>query len=127
MKIIFGSAELARRCNDDQERLQVYGPKLAATLRRRLCQISVAAHLAELRTVPAARLRDDPERPEGWLLLALRERTDLRIRPREDPLPRLGDGRLDEVGIRELLVADVVPPPTVGTSYGPLGGKEAAR
>lgn len=107
LKIIFGSAELARSCNEDRERLRVYGSHLAPALRRRLCEIAAAGHLAELHSVPAARLRADPARPGGWLLVALGRSADLRVRPREEPPPRLSDGRLDEVEIRELLVSDV--------------------
>jgi proteic killer suppression protein len=108
LRIIFGSVELAHSCNDDQERLRVYGPELANALRRRLCQIEAAGHLAELRSVPAARLRADPTSPEGWLRVGLRQSADLRARPREEPPPRLSDGRLDEVRIHELLVSDVI-------------------
>ena len=107
LKIVFMSAELARSCNDDEERLRVYGPQLAPMLRRRLCEISAAGHLAELRSLPAARLRADPVRQDGWLLVALGRWADLRVRPREEPLPTLSDGRLDEVRIRELLVSEV--------------------
>jgi plasmid maintenance system killer protein len=108
LRIIFESAELARRCNEDHERLQAYGPKLASALRRRLGEITAAEHLAELRSVPAARPRTDPVREDGSLLIMLRESADLRVRLRPEPPPRLGDGRLDEAAIRELLVSDVV-------------------
>jgi hypothetical protein len=108
LKITFGSIELARSCNDDQERLRVYGPKLATALRRRLCQIEAAGNLAELRSVPATRLRADPTSPEGWLLIGLPQSADLRVRPCEESPPRLSDGRLDEVRIQELLVSEVI-------------------
>jgi addiction module HigA family antidote len=107
LKIIFGSAELARSCNEDRERIRAYGPRLAAALRRRLCDIAAARHLAELRSVPAARLRADPEQADGWLLVALGQLADMRVRPSQEPPPRLSDGRLDEMRIRELLVSDV--------------------
>ncbi len=107
MEITFGSADLARTCNDDAERLRFYGPELAATIRRRLCEIDAAAHLAELRSLPAARLRPDPRRNDGALLVALGRSADLRVRPQEEAPPVLLDGRLDELRVRGLLVFDV--------------------
>jgi hypothetical protein len=104
VRITFASAELARVCNEDQERLRVYGPRLASALRRRLCEIRAAGHLAELRSIPAARLRPEPG---GSLLVRLGHSGELRVRLGEEPPPRLSDGRLDEVGIRELLVSAV--------------------
>jgi hypothetical protein len=112
LKITFASAELARSCNEDQERLRTYGPKLAAVLRRRLCEIRAAGHLAELRSIPAARLHPDPTRPGGFLLVPLGQVGELRVRLGEEP--RLSDGHLDEVRIRELLVSDVEATPHDG-------------
>ncbi|MFJ8967033.1 hypothetical protein ACIRG5_47380 [Lentzea sp. NPDC102401] len=107
MKIFFDSSELARVCNDDGERAQVYGEPLASTLRRRLGEISAASHLAELRRFPAVRLRQDATRGDGSLLVALGRVADLRVRPRYDPPPILPDGRLDEFEVRELVVAAI--------------------
>lgn len=107
MKIYFSSAELARSCNDDAERLRIYGPGLASALHRRLGEMAAAGHLAELRRVPAARLRADPGRDAGALLVALDQGADLRVRPSEEPLPTLFDGRLDELRVKELLVSEV--------------------
>jgi plasmid maintenance system killer protein len=107
LKIVFGSAELARRCNRDDERRRAYGAQLSSTLRRRLGEIAAANHLGELRSVPAARLRADPTDADGWLLVALGQAADLRVRPNHNPLPTLLDGRLDEVAVRDLLVGAV--------------------
>jgi hypothetical protein len=107
VKIFFASSELARVCNDDRERVQVYGEPLASRLRQRLGEISVASHLADLRRFPALRLRNDSTCGDGSMLVALGRVADLRVRPRYDPLPTLPDGRLDEVEVRELVVAAV--------------------
>lgn len=96
----------------------MYGPKLATAIRRRLCQIEAAGHLAELRSVPAVRLRAAPTGPEGWLLVGLPQSADLRVRPCAEPPPRRGDGRLDEARIHELLVSGVI----VGGSAVPIMG-----
>lgn len=107
MKIFFVSSELARVCNDDQERVHMYGEPLASRLRQRLGEISAAPHLADLRRLPATRLRHDSMSLDGAMLIALGRVADLRVRPRYDPLPILPDGRLDEIEVRELLVAAV--------------------
>lgn len=107
MKIFFASFELARVCNDDQERVHMYGEPLASRLRQRLGEISAAAHLADLRRLPAAQIRHDSMSLDGSMLIALGRVADLRVRPRYDLLPILPDGRLDEIEVRELLVAAV--------------------
>jgi hypothetical protein len=107
VKIFFVSSELARICNDDQERVHVYGEPLASKLRQRLGEISAVRHLADLRRLPAARLRHDATSVDGSMLIALGRVADLRVRPRYDPLPILPDGRLDEIEVRELVVAAV--------------------
>lgn len=107
MRVYFASSELALSCNDDAERLRTFGPQLAPILLRRLCEIASAGHLAALRLMPAARLRDDPGDERGGLLITLRRGADLRVRPGEDPAPTLLDGRLDESRVKELLVTEV--------------------
>lgn len=110
LKIVFGSAELARSYNSDTERLRIYGAGLAPVLRRRLGEIAAAGHLGELRSVPATELRVDPTGsggPGDWLLVSLDRSADLRVRPRDDPAPVLADGRLDEVAVLDLLVGAV--------------------
>lgn len=107
MKIFFASSELARVCNDDQERVHVYGEPLASRLRQRLGEISAVPRLVDLRRLPAARLRHDSTSLDGSMLIALGRVADLRVRPRYDPLPILPDGRLDELEVRELVVAAV--------------------
>lgn len=107
VKIFFASSELARVCNDDQERVYVYGEPLASRLRQRLGEISAASRLADLRQLPAVRLRHDSMSFDGSMLIALGRVADLRVRPRYDPLPILLDGRLDENEVRELVVAAV--------------------
>lgn len=107
MKIVFGSVELARSCNLDAIRLQTYGAALATTLSRRLGEIAAAEHLAQLRTLPAARVRADPVRRDSWMLISLGSAADLQVRPGEDPLPILADGVLDEAGVRRLLIGGV--------------------
>lgn len=107
MKIFFASSELARVCNDDRERVRVYGEPLASRLRQRLGEISAAPHLADLRRFPAVQLRSDSTCMDGSILVALGRVADLRVRPRYDPLPILPDGQLNEVEVRELVVAAV--------------------
>ena len=107
MKIAFSSADLALSCNLDEMRLRTYGPQLAPVLRRRLGEIAAADHLGELRSVPAARLRPDPALPGAWMLVALGNAADLRVRPGQQPPPVLADGRLNEFEVRELLIAAV--------------------
>lgn len=107
MRVYFASFELARSCNDDAERLRAFGPQLAPVLLRRLCEIASVGHLAALRLMPAARLRDDPGADGRGLLITLGRGADLRVRPGEDPAPTLLDGRLDESRVEELLIAEV--------------------
>ncbi|GAB3163213.1 hypothetical protein GCM10027161_75310 [Microbispora hainanensis] len=109
LKIVFGDGEVARTCNDDDERVSRYGPTLAMTIRRRLGEIAAVASLAELRRLPAARLRHHPNSGNGYLLVSLGGSADLLVRPRDDPAPTLTDGRLDEHAVRALVVAAIVP------------------
>ncbi|TKA00509.1 hypothetical protein FCI23_42620 [Actinacidiphila oryziradicis] len=109
MKILFGDGEVARICNDDDVRRSRYGPALASTIRRRLGEISAVTHLAELRRLPATRLRRHPDRGDGYLLISLGATADLLVRPRDDPAPALPDGRLDEHAVRALVVTAIVP------------------
>lgn len=108
MKIFFVDESLARSCNDDGARERRYGPDLASVLRRRLSQIDAADHLAELRRVPAIRLRTFSN---DKLSVALGATADLQMRPREDPAPRLDDGSLHERAVRTLLITDVLLAP----------------
>lgn len=105
MKITFGSPEIAQVCNDDTLRVARFGPALSAAIRRRLGQITAVAHLAELRLLPAARLRPDSTRT-GFLLVALDATADLLTRPRDAPAPP--EGGMDEHAVRGLLITDIL-------------------
>ncbi|MFF3018205.1 hypothetical protein [Streptomyces sp. NPDC057939] len=103
MEIYFVDGELARSCSDDAIRMNRFGAVVAPVLRRRLAEISAAAHLAELRCLPQARLRGCSD---GRLLVALGPTADLHLRPRDDP-PPMAHGHLVEWAVRSLLVTDV--------------------
>ena len=108
VKIFFVNEALARSCNDDAVRERRFGTPVAQVLRRRLAQIDAAEHLAELRHIPAIRLRafaDDK------LTVALGATADLQMRPRDDPPPRLEDCSLYEHAVRTLLITDVLLAP----------------
>lgn len=112
---------LAAQAADDPDsylavlaRLDVYvprreldGPLLAAVLRRRLREIAAAGHLGELRSLPSARLRPDPQCRASWMLIALGHLAGLRVRPQKQPPPVLEDGMLDESAVNHLLIAAV--------------------
>jgi len=109
LKILFEDGEVARICNDDDVRRSRYGPMLASTIRRRLGEITAVTHLAELRRLPAARVRHHPTHGNGYLLISLGATADLLVRPRDDSAPALADGRLDEHAVRALVVTAIVP------------------
>ncbi|MFF9601729.1 hypothetical protein ACF1GY_05545 [Streptomyces sp. NPDC014684] len=104
LKILFASDDLARSCNDDSVRTERYGPALAATIRRRLCEVNAVTHLGELRRLPGARLRRHPARNDGSMLISLGPAADFLVHPRDDPPPTLLDGGLDEARVRTLVV-----------------------
>ncbi len=108
MKIFFVDETLARSCNDDGARERRFGPVLSCVLRRRLAQIDAAEHLAELRHLPAIRLRTFSD---DKLTVALGAAADLQMRPRDNPPPRLDDGSLHERAVRTLLITDVLLAP----------------
>lgn len=108
VKIFFVDETLARSCNDDAVRERRFGSALSSVLRRRLAQIDAAEHLAELRRIPAIRLRSFPD---DKLFVALGAAADLQMRPRDDPTPRLDDGSLHERAVRTLLITDVLLAP----------------
>src|SRR4051812_8097537 len=108
MKIYFGNSELSRTCNDDGVRRDYYGSALAATIRRRLGEITAIPHLAELRRLPAAQLRHHPDRGNTQLLIALGAAADLLAHPRDDPIPVLAAGRLAEHAVRALVITAIV-------------------
>jgi plasmid maintenance system killer protein len=105
VKIFFVDETLARFCNDDAARERRFGPAVAYVLRRRLAQIDAAEHLAELRQIPAIRLRTFSN---DELTVALGTAADLQMRPRDDPPPRLDDGSLHERAVHTLLITDVL-------------------
>ncbi|MGV9272300.1 hypothetical protein [Streptomyces griseosporeus] len=126
MEISFIDGELAMACNDDAAREHRYGPSLAGTLRRRLAEIYAAAHLDDLRRLPAARLRYHPH--DGDLLLvSLGPSADLHMRPRAEPPSRGVDGTLHYEDVRAVVVVDVQPAPaTTGPRPEPLRAQREA-
>ncbi|MEU8712798.1 hypothetical protein [Streptomyces sp. NPDC048663] len=104
LKILFASDDLARSCNDDSVRTERYGPALAATIRRRLCEINAVTHLGELRRLPSARLRRHLKRDDGTMLISLGPTADILVRPRDDPPPTPLDGGIDELQVRTIVV-----------------------
>lgn len=108
VEIFFVDETLARSCNDDTVRERRFGASVAHVLRRRLAQIDAAEHLAELRHIPAIRLRTFAD---DMLTVALGSTADLQMRPRDDPAPRLEDGSLYERVVRTLLITDVLLAP----------------
>jgi hypothetical protein len=108
LKIFFDSGEVARTCNDDEMRVGRYGVAMAGAIRRRLGEMTAVSHLAELRWVPAARLRYDSAQGGGYYLVSLGPAGDLLMRPRDDPAPVLDDGRVDENVVRSVVIAAIV-------------------
>lgn len=78
------SVELARARNGDALRAERFGPALTPVLRRRPAKLAAAAHLADRRRLPQARLR---RRPGGPPLVALGPAADLHLRPGGDRPP----------------------------------------
>jgi hypothetical protein len=113
LKIFFDSGDVARTCNDDEMRIGRYGVALADAIRRRLGEIAAVPYLAQLRRVPAARLRYGTARhgtAQGswYYLVSLGPAADLLMRPRDDPAPVLDDGRVDENVVRAVVIAAIV-------------------
>ncbi len=119
VEISFVDGELAQACNDDAAREDRYGPSLAGIVRRRLAEIYSAAHLDDLRRLPAARLRGHPG--DGDLLLvSLGPSADLYLRPRVDPPLRDIDGALRYTDVRAVVVVDIQPSPATSHHPPPL-------
>ena len=112
MDIAFCDEELARVCCNDLERERVHGPELGGAIRRRLGQLDAAAHLADMRKVPAARMRSAASPCDGSILLAVSPAADLVVRPRDDPAPARADGSLDEHSVKAVLVTAIAMAPS---------------
>lgn len=94
MEIGFGSARLAKECNDFSLSRKAHGEQRAKLIRRRLDALRAAVTLEDLRNVPG-RLHQLSGDRKGQLSLDLDGPYRLILTPNHDPIPSRPTGGMD--------------------------------
>jgi len=84
-----------------------FGPQIARKLRQRLLEFAAAGTLADVQSLPAARLHELSGQRVGQLAVDLKHPYRLIMEPREAPLPRKPNGGLDLSRVRTIVVIEI--------------------
>lgn len=94
MEVTFANAKLEKLCNSEKNLRKKFGPQMVRKIQRRLTDLSAAANLAVMRTLPG-NCHDLRENWSGHFALDLEQPDRLVCRPINDPLPINDSGQLD--------------------------------
>lgn len=106
MEVYFATKTLARVCASDKRRVRAFGPDGARALVLRLQQLSAAAELETLRTLPG-RCHELKGERAGQLALDVTKGLRLVFEPAHDPPPAKPDGGLDWAAVTAVRILEV--------------------
>lgn len=95
MEIQFRTARMQRACSSERESNRQWGPQNARRIRQRLAELHAADNLADIGTLPAARLHLLRGDRVGQFAVDVVHPFRLIFEPMHDPLPRKADGGID--------------------------------
>ena len=107
MIILFRSAQLRRRCNDDRE-LKRHYDSVARTIRNRLDDLAAANLLSDIATLPHHRCHELEADRKGQLSIDLRHPYRLILEPADDPPFRKADGGIDWKAVRTIRILEII-------------------
>lgn len=106
MDILFRTAKLARRCNNDKELVKAYGVQCADLLRRRLDDLEAADNLEVMWSLPG-RCHELTGNLKGMLSLDLEHPYRLLFEVAHNPTPKKPDGGLDWSIVTSIKISDI--------------------
>ncbi|MHB1341365.1 MAG: type II toxin-antitoxin system RelE/ParE family toxin [Coriobacteriia bacterium] len=106
MEVCFTTKRLAALLSSDKERTRTYGSDAAKALARRLRQLTAAADLDTMRTLPG-RCHELQGHRNGQLAIDITKGLRLVIEPAHDPPPCKPDGGLDWTAITAIRILEV--------------------
>lgn len=104
---MFASAKLTKTMNDDTKLVRAYGTDIAGQVRKRLDDLSAAATLEDMKTLPGRCEELSGER-KGQLSVRLGANYRLIFEPYHDPIPTKLDGGLDWTHLTTIRVIEVI-------------------
>lgn len=108
MEVSFASGQMAKTCSSPVLMRRRWGAERAKKVQLRLDQMTAAANLAELQTLPQARCHPLKSDRHEQFSLDLDGPYRLIVSVDHDPIPRLPDGGIDLDKVDSLLVVEIV-------------------
>lgn len=111
MELLFKSRALGRACTEERESDRLWGAECARIVRLRLVQLAAAETLFAIAALHRARLRALSGPRDGQFAVDAIPPARLILEPWHDPVPTLGDGRVDKAqitAVRVLAVEDSI-------------------
>lgn len=108
MEVLFRAKKLQKICNSAGEIIKRYGPERGKRLQRRLAELAAAGSLAEVATLPQARLHSLSGDRAGQYAVDLQYPFRLILEPADEPVPRLAGGGVDLDRVTRVWIVEVV-------------------
>lgn len=108
MEVLFRKRQMQRVCNSADESIRRFGQAGGRRLQRRLAELAAATTLAEVATLPQARLHPLGGDRAGQFAVDLEHPYRLILEPANEPVPTKVDGGIDLGRVTQVLVVEVV-------------------
>lgn len=108
MEVLFTTKKLQKVCNSGEEIIRRYGQERGKRLQRRLAELAAAVSLAEVATLPQARLHSLSGDRAGQFAVDLQYPFRLILEPANEPVPRMAGGGVDLSRVTRVRIVEVV-------------------
>ncbi len=109
MKVTFRTSKLAKICSDDRLLNKNYG-QLSRKLRQRLSELTAAATLSGISTLPAARLHPHSGKPKEYFSINITHPFRIIFMVADEPMPLKPDGGVDLTKVTEVVIEEIYDP-----------------
>jgi plasmid maintenance system killer protein len=107
MTIFFLTKRLQKECSTKREAVRAHGQHCGRRLMQRMNELSAAATLADVATLPGPRCHELTGGRKGQLSVDLQHPYRLLFIPANDPVPRKPDGGLDWSKVTEIEIIEI--------------------
>jgi plasmid maintenance system killer protein len=107
MVIYFKTKKLQKICNNRNESIKKFGPKIARKLQQRLMELKAASCLDDISRVPPPRCHQLSGNRDGQLSADLEHPYRLLFIPANNPIPVTQDGGLNWAKVTEVEIIEI--------------------
>jgi plasmid maintenance system killer protein len=104
MELYFRTRKLEKACGEERESLRRWGSDRAPIVRRRITQLMAVETLADVGTLPPARLHELAGSRDGQFAINIGPQLRLILEPWHDPVPKTVDNGIDKKRITKIRI-----------------------